>query len=160
MARGLTVRTLGRLRTFCQRILHCNNSLQEEGKGVSTAIYVDEATMVLWAKQAMVDAAEPPALNHMAYEVARKWTGMVVNLLRLQTSDKNVLVPPGQPSALRDSLDTLIRDPHRAKRLGEAGLEHVSGEYSVDTWKGKLLSLYSELVPAQADTVPPEPEER
>ena len=50
MARGLTVRSLGRLRTFCRRILRCNNSLQEDGLGVSTAIYVDEATMVLCAK--------------------------------------------------------------------------------------------------------------
>ena len=37
----------------------------------------------------------PPALNHMAYEAAHAWTDMVVNLLRLQTSDDKVFVPPG-----------------------------------------------------------------
>ena len=63
MARGLTVRTLGKLRTFCQKILYCNNSLQEEGKSVSTAIYVDDAAMVLWAKHAMAGSAEAPALK-------------------------------------------------------------------------------------------------
>ena len=33
MARGLTVRTLGKLRTFCEKLLGVNNSLQEDGKG-------------------------------------------------------------------------------------------------------------------------------
>ena len=51
--------------------------------------------MVLWAKQAMAGSAETPALTEMAYEVAREWTDVVVNLLRLQTSDKNVFTPPG-----------------------------------------------------------------
>lgn len=37
-------------------------------------IYVDDATMVLWAKQAMAGSAETPALNRMAYEVASEWT--------------------------------------------------------------------------------------
>ena len=64
MVWGLTVRTLGRLRNFCQRILHCNNSLQEEGKGVRTTIYVDDATMVLWAKQVMAGYADPGPQPH------------------------------------------------------------------------------------------------
>ena len=34
----------------------------------------------------------------MAYEVAQEWTHMVVNLLKLQTSDKNVFVPSGAPA--------------------------------------------------------------
>lgn len=55
MARGRTVRTFGKLRTFCQKICNCNNLLLEEGKGVST----------------------------------------VVNVVRLQTSDKTVFIPPG-----------------------------------------------------------------
>ena len=49
MARGLTVRTLGKRRAFCQKLLGVNNSLLEDGKGVKTEIYVDDATMVLWA---------------------------------------------------------------------------------------------------------------
>ena len=60
--------------------------------------------MIFWAKQAMAGFAETPALNKMAYEVAREWTDMVVNLVRLQTSDKNVFVPPGPAAdaALRE----------------------------------------------------------
>ena len=92
MARGLTVRALAKLHSFCERLTQCNNSLQAEGKGVNTAIYVDDATMVLWTKNAM---AGMPELNHMAYEVSRAWTDMVVNILRLQTSDKTCFVPPG-----------------------------------------------------------------
>lgn len=37
MARGLTVRTRGKLRTFCQKTMNCNNFLLEEGQCVSTA---------------------------------------------------------------------------------------------------------------------------
>ena len=55
-------------------------------------MYVDDATMVLWANQAV---AGVPDLDHMAYGVSREWTDMVVNILRLQTSDKNCFVPPG-----------------------------------------------------------------
>ncbi len=79
----------------------------------------------------------------------------VGDIPNLVSSHTGILVPPGQPSLLQESLDTLIRDPHRAKRLGEAGREHVSVEYSVDTWVRKLLSLYSELLQAKADTAPP-----
>ena len=69
--------------------------LAEGGAGVKTEIYVDDATMVLWAKSALDKADGPPGLNRMAYEVAAEWTYMVVDLLKLQTSDKNVLVPNG-----------------------------------------------------------------
>ncbi len=80
----------------------------------------------------------------------------VGDIPNLVSSHTGILVPPGQPCLLQESLDTLIRDPHRAKRLGEAGREHVSVEYSVDTWVRKLLSLYFELVQTKADTAPPE----
>ena len=51
MAGGLTVRTLGRLRSFCQKLLGVNDTLLAEGKaGVKTGIFVDDATMILWAK--------------------------------------------------------------------------------------------------------------
>ena len=70
MTRGLTVRTFGKLRTFCTRLLGVNNALLEDGRGVKTEIYVDDATMALWAKSALACSGETPALNRMAYEVA------------------------------------------------------------------------------------------
>ena len=53
MARGLTVRTLSKLRAFCQKLLGVNNSFLDVGKEAKTEIYVDDATMVLWAKSAL-----------------------------------------------------------------------------------------------------------
>lgn len=44
-------------------------SLIEDGRGAKTEIYVDDATMVLWAKSAL-GGADGPGLNRMAYEVA------------------------------------------------------------------------------------------
>ena len=39
-----------------------------------------------------------PVFNRMTYEVAQGWTYMVVDLLKLQTSDNNVFVPDGAPA--------------------------------------------------------------
>ena len=86
MARGLTARSLAKLWTFVERVVGCNNSVigddataprPGEGKGVKTLIYVDDATMVMWAKKSLQDR---PALPHMAYDVAREWTDLVVNI--------------------------------------------------------------------------------
>ena len=99
MAIGLTVRTLGKLRTFCSKLLGFNDALLDEGGvGVKTEIYVDDATMVLLAKSEIDKADGAPGLNRMAYEVATEWTYMVVDMLKLQTSDKNVFVPNGPPA--------------------------------------------------------------
>ena len=35
-------------------------------------------------------------LSHLSYEVAKEWTGLVTGSLKLQTSDKNRFLPPGQ----------------------------------------------------------------
>ena len=58
MARGLIVRTLGRLHTFCQQLIGVNDTLLAEGK------------------------AGTPGLNRMACEMAQEWTYMVVHLLK------------------------------------------------------------------------------
>ena len=99
MARGLTIRTLGRLRRFCQKLLGTNDTLLTEGTGgVKTEIFVDDATMVLWAKSELNQTDGTPGLKVMAYEVAQEWTDMVVNFLRLQTSVKNAIIPMSAPA--------------------------------------------------------------
>ena len=90
MARGLIVRPRGRPRTFCSQLIGIN--------GVKTEIFVDDATMIYWAKSENDKADGTPGLNRMAYEVAQEWTYMVVDLLKLQTSDKKVFVPDGPPA--------------------------------------------------------------
>lgn len=121
MARGLTVRTLGRLRTFCEKLLGVNDTLLAEGKaGVKTEIFVDDGTMILWAKSELNQADGTPGLNRMAYDVAQEWTHMVVNLLKLQTSDKNIFVPDGPPCpGSRARLP--IQRVHRCHRLPHRG---------------------------------------
>ena len=63
-----------------------------ECKGVKTQIYVDDATMIMWAKQSLYGR---PELANIAYETAREWADMVVDILRFQTSTKNRFLPPG-----------------------------------------------------------------
>ena len=85
MARGLTIRTLGRLRSFCHKLLGTNETVLAEGKaGVKTEFFVDDATMILCAKSEFNQSDGTPGLKRMAYEVAQGWTDMVVNLLKLQ----------------------------------------------------------------------------
>ena len=60
MARGPTARNLAKLRSLATGVLGCNNPLigdnatastTGEGKGVEAEIYVDVATMIMWAKK-------------------------------------------------------------------------------------------------------------
>lgn len=142
MARGLTVRTLGKLRTFCEKLLGVNNSLLENGKGMKTEIYIDAATMVLWAKSTLAGSGESPALNRMAYEVVAEWTNMVANLLRLQTSDKNVFIPegPAAGAALRGCQKhycTASIDPHAV----DLGVDTVAGgKRDASKFRGRATS--------------------
>ena len=67
MARGLTIRTLGRLRSFCHKLLGTNDTLLTEDKaGVKTEIFVDDATMILWGKSEINQSDGTPGLNRMA----------------------------------------------------------------------------------------------
>jgi glycosyltransferase involved in cell wall biosynthesis len=57
--------------------------------------------------------------------------------------ETGVLVPAGDADALAEALDRLLRDPERARRLGEAGRRRVAAEFDADTLAERVLSLYS-----------------
>ena len=54
--------------------------------------------MIVWANSELNQADDTPGLNRMSYEVAQERTYRVADLLKLQTSDKNVFVPDGPPA--------------------------------------------------------------
>jgi glycosyltransferase involved in cell wall biosynthesis len=57
--------------------------------------------------------------------------------------ETGLLVPPGDEEALADALDTLMRDPDRARRMGEAGLARVRAEFDADALTARVLTLYA-----------------
>jgi glycosyltransferase involved in cell wall biosynthesis len=56
--------------------------------------------------------------------------------------ETGILVPPGDGDALTNALDALLRDPVRARRMGEAGLARVRAEFDAKTLTARVLSLY------------------
>ncbi len=57
--------------------------------------------------------------------------------------ETGLLVPPRDVGALVHALDELLRDPARARRLGEAGRARALEEFSADTAAERVLRLYA-----------------
>jgi glycosyltransferase involved in cell wall biosynthesis len=54
-----------------------------------------------------------------------------------------LLVPPGDPDALAAAIERLLKDPIRAREMGECGRRAVAEQYSWSTQSERLLSLYA-----------------
>ena len=102
---------------------------------------------------------------------ASHWEGMPVALLEAMgaglpvvatavgdvpavvTADSGLLVPPQQPAALADAINTLLQDPARRRRMGVAAREHVAHQYSARAWTRQLLDVYRQLAAPAAGAV-------
>lgn len=60
----------------------------------------------------------------------------------ISDGDTGVLVPPGDPDALADALEPLLRDPDRAAAMGARARRRVLAEFSVDAEAGKIVDVY------------------
>jgi glycosyltransferase involved in cell wall biosynthesis len=60
-----------------------------------------------------------------------------------------LLVPLRDPPALAQAIRTLVHDPDRARRLGEAGRVRVESEFRLETMIDAYASLYVELARAK-----------
>lgn len=60
-------------------------------------------------------------------------------------SNCGVLVDPMNPQSIAMAIDSLARDPERAKALGENGRAAVSAKYNWDIESKKLLACYAQL---------------
>lgn len=57
-----------------------------------------------------------------------------------------LLVPPADPAALADAVESLLDDTGRARKMGAAGLARAESEFSVGRMIDESLSLYSRLL--------------
>jgi alpha-maltose-1-phosphate synthase len=60
--------------------------------------------------------------------------------------ETGLLVPPGEPGPLADALNVLLRDPGRARAMGEAGRKRVVAEFGWPAIAAQTADLYAELV--------------
>src|SRR2546428_166137 len=64
----------------------------------------------------------------------------------LAHGEAGVLVEPGNPQALAAALDRLLRDPHRARELGERAVRRATAEYGVSQMVHRYAGAYEELL--------------
>ena len=62
--------------------------------------------------------------------------------------ETGLLVPPGEPGPLADVLNVLLRDPGRARAMGEAGRKRAVAEFGWPAIAAQTAELYAELVHA------------
>jgi starch synthase len=62
--------------------------------------------------------------------------------------ETGLLVPPGKPGSLADALNALLRDPGRARAMGEAGRKRAVAEFGWPAIAAQTAGLYAELVHA------------
>lgn len=56
-----------------------------------------------------------------------------------------IVVPPGDPAALRDAIQTLLTDPDRARQLGQTGRRLIENRININAWVNRMLTLVGEL---------------
>jgi glycosyltransferase involved in cell wall biosynthesis len=60
--------------------------------------------------------------------------------------DLGILVTPGDIGGLRDAVVSLLRDPERRRRLGEAARNHVAQNFTTEAMVDRLERLYRRLL--------------
>lgn len=60
-----------------------------------------------------------------------------------------LLVPPGDPAAMANAMAALLRDPSRARRLGDAARRSIDERFSMDRMVSATAQLYEALLDGQ-----------
>lgn len=79
------------------------------------------------------------AMNYGVPVIASRIGGIVDIVADQETG---VLVPPGDPAALATALQTLLADPARSRRLGEAGRRRLAEHFSWDAILSRIETVY------------------
>jgi glycosyltransferase involved in cell wall biosynthesis len=81
---------------------------------------------------------------------------------QIRHDKEGLLVPPGDTGALGEALLNLLRDPARARRLGEAGRRRATSELGHPTMVRRIEDVYRDALgqPTPRSSAPEEPELR
>jgi glycosyltransferase involved in cell wall biosynthesis len=67
---------------------------------------------------------------------------------QIQTGKNGLIVPPGDPIALADALETLLGNPELRSQMGKAGRDLVQQQFSMNANVTQILEVYQSLLPA------------
>jgi glycosyltransferase involved in cell wall biosynthesis len=74
---------------------------------------------------------------------------------QVRHDEEGVLVPPDDPDALAGALGSLLEDPARARRLGEAGRRRTENEFSHDALVRRIEAVYRIALGEETPRTPP-----
>ncbi len=74
---------------------------------------------------------------------------------QVRHDEEGVLVPPDDPDALAGALGSLLEDPARARRLGEAGRRRTENEFSHDALVRRIEAVYRIALGEETARTPP-----
>lgn len=69
---------------------------------------------------------------------------------QVMVGETGLLTEPGNPEALADALERIIRDRDFAERLGAAGRDRALAEFTLDRHVDRMLALYEEITRPEA----------
>ncbi len=65
----------------------------------------------------------------------------------IETTRGGILCEPGDPNALADAIESLLRDPRRARELGAAGRDAVHRDFTIERMAANYLNAFKPIVP-------------
>jgi len=72
-----------------------------------------------------------------------------------ETAGAGIMVDPTVPEQIADAIETLVRNPHLARQMGDAGKQAVLERFNWGVERNKLISLYHEILrPADRQVAP------
>jgi len=122
--------------------------------GFQDSVYPCLAAMDLYVHPALMEGFGIAVLEAMALRkpVVATTTGGVPEIV--QDGETGMLVPPGDAKALAKAVSSLLQDPARCKRLGEAGRARVASHFTVEAMMDQLVSGYESLLGCEAPVAP------
>jgi glycosyltransferase involved in cell wall biosynthesis len=69
-------------------------------------------------------------------------TGERRDCVAIEDGVTGLLVPPGDPAALRDAVGALLRDPAQRERLGRAAQQRISERFTWNRAAAVALAAY------------------
>ena len=117
------------------------------GKNVAFLGFVEDIPALLERAALVVVPSRSEGLGLSALEamaagkpvVASRIGGLCEVVVHGETG---LLVPPGDPEALAEALKSLLADPARARKMGEAGRARVRAEFDVQAMREKTRAVW------------------
>ena len=113
--------------------------------------HVEDTTSFLARTGIVVLCSRSEGLPHALLEAMAAGRAVVAtrvggNAELIEHGVSGLLVPPRDPAALADAIGSLLRDPRRAVRLGQAARRHVFPRYSLPAMSRRFESFYEQLM--------------